>query len=158
MLPLLLKKHQIGTRRFDALLRRSIWACHLMLWLTEQTHYVWIVKRSNYLVHMTQVWWHTCGAIWIQINIDHEHLVFVTCIWTNEKSLAGLIGERVANMRFSFHLLTLQNVTCIKYWPRALNVMKTMNIDKFLVLSSNNINDINVQIMFPVVGIWAESF
>jgi hypothetical protein len=33
MVHLLLKEHQTGTRWFDALLRRSIQACYLMLWV-----------------------------------------------------------------------------------------------------------------------------
>ena len=35
MVHLLLKEHQTGTRRFDAPLRRSIWACYLMLCLAS---------------------------------------------------------------------------------------------------------------------------
>ena len=40
MVHLLLKEHQTGTRRFDALLRRSIRACYLMLWL-------WLVCKQR---------------------------------------------------------------------------------------------------------------
>ena len=58
MLPLLLKEHQIGTRRFNALLRRSIQACYLMLWTNDKVYRL--------------VWWDDLGINQVILRIPRK--------------------------------------------------------------------------------------